>query len=293
MRYLSYISTSLLGLLFLVSAFAKAWDADTFAHLLQQYGSRGFSVGAPVIIFAETVIGMLLLLRVQPRKSAWAAVIFLIVVSVGFAYGVLFRGIEDCGCFGELSRRYAAKPWMTFTRNAVLVLIAVPAILDKPSIGKTPAFKPLAAMCVGAVACFCCGLAMKQSFRLPKWHPDAGEEARPTMEQLHAIYPFSADSSYVVYLFSFTCAHCQNYFANVQQYQQMQLVDKVIGIAVEDAEEQARFERVYQPEIEILTIPHDTMASITGILPVALLIRGDSIENTQEGFVTSPGIYME
>ena len=53
MKYLSYISTSLLGLFLLVSAFTKAWDADTFAHLLQQYGAKSLSLGAPVIIYVS------------------------------------------------------------------------------------------------------------------------------------------------------------------------------------------------------------------------------------------------
>lgn len=293
MKYLSYISTSLLGLFFLVSAFTKAWDADTFAHLLQQYGAKSLSLGAPVIIFTEAVLGMLLLLRVKPQKSALAAVIFTLIVSIGFAYGMLFKGIEDCGCLGELSRRFTAKPWITFVRNAVLILIAVPAVLDNSTPNKTPAFKPLSAMFVGAVACFCCGLAMKQSFRLPQWHLTPAEDIHLTMDKLHAIYPFDADSTYVVYLFSFTCAYCQNSFANVQQYQQMHLVDKVLGIAIEDTEAQERFYRIYQPQLDILTIPNDSMATLTNDLPVALLIRADSIQNTQRGLITSPGIFLE
>ena len=95
------------------------------------------------------------------------------------------------------------------------------------------------------------------------------------------------------YLFSFSCAHCQNSFANVQQYQQFKAADKVLGIAIEDEEAQARFERIYQPQIEIRTIPQNEMASITGQLPVCLLIRGDSIRHVETGFVTSPGIFLK
>ena len=35
MRYFSYITTTLLGLVFLVSAYAKAWDAEAFADMLK------------------------------------------------------------------------------------------------------------------------------------------------------------------------------------------------------------------------------------------------------------------
>ena len=299
MKYLSYILTTLLGLVFLVSAFAKAWDADLFADLLLQYGWKGFSIAAPVIVFTEAVLGMLLLLRYRPRQSAWAAVIFLILVSLGYAYGVLFKGIEDCGCFGSLSR-YESRPWMTFVRNAVLMICGASIIIvERPLCSKTKdryaqRLQHLIALFVGAVVCFCCGLGMKRSYSLPKVLVDSRKSIveRPEIEQLAGIYPFSPDSTYAVYLFSFTCLHCQNYFANVEQYEQMQVVDKVIGIAIENTKAQERFERLYQPQIEIRTIPHNTMASLTRQLPTLLIIRNGSIEKTEQGFVTSPGIYL-
>ena len=89
--------------MFLVSAFAKAWDGESFADMLLQYGPSWFSIGAPIVIATEAILGMLLLLRVSPRRCAYAADVFLITVSAIFAYGVLAKGIEDCGCFGALS----------------------------------------------------------------------------------------------------------------------------------------------------------------------------------------------
>ena len=46
------IAGIVLGLLFLVSAFAKAWEADVFATMLLQYGPQWFGVWAPIIIFS-------------------------------------------------------------------------------------------------------------------------------------------------------------------------------------------------------------------------------------------------
>ena len=294
LRYLSWISTTLLGLMFLVSAFAKAWDGEAFADMMLQYGPAWFSIGAPIIIAIEAVLGTALLLRVKPRRSALMADLFLLTVSAIFAYGVLAKGIQDCGCFGALSRLYTAKPWMTFVRNALFGLVSVPAILDAPD-GKDKYLnsKTVAAMGVAVIACFICGLSMRASFELPKWKTVKTENRTKTMEKLQALYPFEGDSVYIVYLFSFSCAHCQNSFANVQQYQQFKAADKVLGIAIEDKEAQARFERIYQPQIEIRTIPQNEMASITGQLPVCLLIRGDSIRHVETGFVTSPGIFLK
>lgn len=296
MKYLSYISTTLLGLMFLVSAFAKAWDGEAFADMLLQYGPAWFSVGAPVMIALESLLGTALLLRFKPGWSACAGDVFLIVVSAIFAYGVLAKGIQDCGCFGALSRMFTGKPWMTFARNAVFIGISVPAILDKPGAEKQKhtGAKLAAGMAVAAVACFLCGLSMRKSFELPKHlFADEDNSRAKTMEKLNEVYPFDTDSTYVVYLFSFSCAHCQNSFANVQQYQQLRLVDKVLGIAIDNAEAQERFYRIYQPSIEIITVPNEEMSRITGQLPVCILIREGEIKQVESGFVTSPGIFLE
>ena len=42
--------------MFLLSAFAKAWDAEAFADMLLLYGQPWFSIGAPLVICVEAVL---------------------------------------------------------------------------------------------------------------------------------------------------------------------------------------------------------------------------------------------
>lgn len=293
MKYLSYISTTLLGLIFLVSAFAKAWDSEAFADTLLLYGPQWFGVGAPILICLESVIGMMFLLRIYPRMSACIADVFILVVSAIYTYGVVAKGIEDCGCFGIFSKLYTTKPWMTYVRNAVLIVISLPALMEKTNVKLCSFPKNIAIILVAATSCFICGLAMRKSFALPNFSSVRRDTRTQTMEKLRKIYSFDADSSYLVYLFSFSCVHCQNSFANVQQYEQLHVVNKVVGIAIEDSEAQTRFNRIYQPQIEMITISQGDMINITGQLPVCLLIEGDSITQVQSGFVNSPGIFLK
>ncbi len=293
MKYLSYISTTILGLMFLFSAFAKAWDAETFADMLLQYGPQWFSIGAPIIIMAESVLGMVLVLQIKTRWSAICADCFLVIVSAIFAYGVLAKGIQDCGCFGVFSKLFTGKPWVTFVRNALFVAISIPAILDSNRKVRYIYPKVCLTIVVAAMACFVCGLSMRKSYKLPKISQVRSNNRSKVMEKLNEIYSFNSDSTYVVYLFSFTCPHCQNSFANVQQFQQFNVVDKVIGIAVEDKDAQARFYRIYKPEIDIITIPKEQMELITNQLPIGMSIRENSIKKAEVGFITSPGLFLE
>lgn len=280
--------------MFLVSAFAKAWDGNSFAVMLTQYGPEWFSIGAPIIIAVEALLGTALLLRLRPRRSALAADVFLLGVSIIFVYGLLVKGIQDCGCFGALSRWFTGKPWTTFVRNAVFVAISVPALLDKTPSKRSACPRLIAGMAVAMITCFICGLSMRETFTLPqRVFVNVENNRAQAMEKLDAVYSFDADSTYVVYLFSFSCAHCQNSFANVQQFQLFHAVDKVLGIAVEDSEAQERFYRIYRPEIDIITVPKSTMADITGDLPLCIVVREGAIQHVESGFVTSPGIFMK
>lgn len=293
MKYLSYISTTILGLMFLFSAFAKAWDAEAFADMLLQYGPQWFSIGAPIIIMAESVLGMALVLQIKTRWSAIFADCFLVIVSAIFAYGILAKGIQDCGCFGVFSKLFTGKPWVTFVRNALFVAISIPAILDSNRKVRYVYPKICLTIVVAAMACFVCGLSMRKSYKLPKISQVKPNNRSKVMEKLNEIYSFNSDSTYVVYLFSFTCPHCQNSFANVQQFQQFNVADKVIGIAVEDQEAQERFYRIYKPEIDIITIPKEQMEQITNQLPIGMSIRENSIKKAEVGFITSPGLFLK
>lgn len=289
-KYLSYISSTLLGLTFLVSAFTKAWDAEAFADTLLRYGPQWFSIGAPIIILIESVLGTMLLLRLHVRWCAWISDAFLIIVSAIYAYGWLSKGITSCGCFGILSTIYEGKPYITFVRNVLLICISIPALIYYPKKESNTGIKVAAILVISAAACFICGLAMRKSFVLPRLSSVKIDNRSKIMENLETIYPFSKDSTYFVYLFSFTCPHCQNSFANVQQYEQLHVADKVVGIAVENTEAQERFYRIYHPEIEILTISKDKMSQISGQLPIGMLIENNSIERIEGGFITSPGL---
>ena len=294
MKKLSFISSTLLGIIFLVSAFAKAWDAETFADMLLQYGPQWFSIGAPIIILIESILGMSLLLRMLPKWSAICADVFLFFVSVIYAYGLLVKGIEDCGCFGIFSQFFTSKPWVTYARNALFIAISIPLILDTSKNKQLSLIKVVAIIFVVGFSCFVCGLSMKKSYRLPRISSmNVINDHNKMMEELKNIYSFKSEYSYVVYLFSFTCSHCQNSFANVQQFQQFNIVDKVLGVSIQDQEAMERFYRIYNPEIEIITIAKDDMLKITKDFPVVLFIKGNSIVKTEVGRVTSPGIFIK
>lgn len=286
----NYILRCVVGAVFILSGILKSIDTAAFADLMSSYGWSWFGYGAPVIIGVEVLLGLLLLFNIAPRWIAGATAVFIVGVSSIFLYGVLGLGITNCGCFGPLSL-LNSKPWLTFTRNAVLIALLVPSLV-KPQEGKPLKVVPVIVMAlVMMVVMMMCGWSIHGAECVQPAH--SFEPVRVEESELADYIHTSPDSTYFVFAFSYTCPFCQNSVANVNQYLTMGVVDKVIGIALEDPEGRERFERLFDVDFEIQEISELKMVMLTGTLPTVWRIRQDSIINSYSGLVISPALFLK
>jgi len=280
----------IVGLVFLLSALLKAIDAAAFADLMSSYGAQWFGFGAPIIIFTEFILGVLLIFDVKPRGLSFAASLFILLVSSVFFYGLICKGITDCGCFGPL-KWLNAKPGLTFLRNGVLLALLIPSLL-KPQQSASLSTSTIVFMAViGIAVMFMCGFSMHGAKCLQKQQKSF--EPIPLSEsQLSDLVSCASDSTYMVFAFSYNCPYCQNSIGNVNQYQQMGYVNKVIGLAVEDAKARERFDRLFEINFTINEVSQWTMANLTNTLPTVYFIRHDSIIDQYSGLVVSPALLL-
>ena len=114
----------LLGLVFLVSGFAKALDVSAFADVIASYGFAVIRFMAVPVVIAEIIIGLLLVLRIGEKTTALIATVLLVVFTLIYSYGLIFKGVEDCGCFGNI-KALNSSPVLLYVRNAILIFLAV------------------------------------------------------------------------------------------------------------------------------------------------------------------------
>ena len=159
-QQLSKIFRFLVGLVFLLSGLLKAIDTAAFADLMSEYGATWFGFAAPLIIFIEIFLGIMLVFDFYAKPISWGTAIFLLVVSSIYLYGVTARGITNCGCFGPISW-LNSKPWLTFTRNGILLGMLVPTLIlpqEKSKETSIPSVIFMAAIAV--IVMFMCGFSM-------------------------------------------------------------------------------------------------------------------------------------
>lgn len=286
----NYILRCVVGTVFILSGVLKCIDTSAFADIMSSYGQDWFGYGAPVIIGIEVLLGLLLLFNIAPRWIAAITAAFIVGVSSIFLYGVLGLGITNCGCFGPLSL-LNSKPWLTFTRNAVLIALLAPSLI-KPQEGRPLKVVPVIVMAlVMIVVMLMCGWSLHGAQCV---QPVRSFEPVCVEESVLANYiQCDPDSTYYVFAFSYYCPFCQNSVLNVNQYQTLGVVDKVIGLAIENEQGRERFHRLFDVDFEIREIPEIEMMRISWTLPTVFRIRHDSIVSCSEGLlIPSPAIYM-
>lgn len=280
---------AVVGFIFLLTGLLKATDASAFADLISKYGIMWLGYVAPFIIAVEFALGLLLIFNVRPRVVALATIIFTLGVSCVFAYGYLALGITNCGCFGPM-QLLNQNPTFTFVRNAVLLCCLVPSLIgDQKEAQWTPVNIAFISIVVAAVM-FLCGFSFHGANCTQRYN--YGKSRLLSDSPLSEIVTLSPDSTYVVFAFSYMCPYCQNSIGNLKQYQELELVDRVIGICVEDTVGRERFYRLYRPTFEVVEIEPRQMLSIASSLPSIFEIRHDTIIRQYSEMVVSPALSL-
>ena len=134
LRIASDISSVVLGLTFVLSGLIKVNDPhgtqykieDYFAALSLPSGNIWALALSVMLAVVELTLGASLLLRACKRVSAWAALMFMVVMTPLTLWLAIENPISDCGCFGDVVK---LTNWQTFWKNIVLLAAAVVCFL--------------------------------------------------------------------------------------------------------------------------------------------------------------------
>ena len=280
-----------LGIIFLLSGFIKSTDTTLFMQTIAMYGIGYIEYAAPVIVIAEIYMGLSFLTQKNKFFTSIISLSFLLFVSVIFLYGLIFKDITDCGCFGKL-QLFNNAPWFTIIRNIVLVLLCIDIIYNCRKSGikaEWPSLETIITICIIATGAFTCGHSTK--FKKIASGSRGFEPKYIKETKLNDYITTSPDSTYLVFAFSYTCPHCVNSIGNLSQYERTGVVDKVISLTARNEKAQAVFNDFFEPDFEIIEFSKDSMLKLTRELPVSYYIRNDSIIDVFKGELPSAFLF--
>ena len=269
-KYLSVVTT-LLGLFFLLSGLGKALDIAQFTTTIANYGLPQLEPLAPVLIAIEIGLGVALLLQVHLKKMALLSFGLLTTLTVLFAYGYLVHGIRSCGCFGALETAQMP-PWLSFVRN-LLLMGAVIWLYQRAPTNNLSASRTRFRIALGATALAFAisGSAYANRYSSSKLGVVRGQLLRTSL--LAPYLPASSDSTYVVFIFSPTCAHCEDMTPTVASYRTSGLAARIVALhPPTDAMEQQRYMKRFNPPFSLRTVARDSLYAITYHVPLAFIV---------------------
>lgn len=135
--FLLLLSRLIIGLVFVFSGFVKAIDPLGSTYKIEDYFTAfgGFFTSLSIIALPasialstlELVIGLNLLFQIQLRRTSWAALLFMLVMTPLTFYIALFNPVTDCGCFGDA---LVLTNWQTFAKNVVFLTLVIIILMN-------------------------------------------------------------------------------------------------------------------------------------------------------------------
>jgi uncharacterized membrane protein YphA (DoxX/SURF4 family) len=270
------IYSLLTGFIFLLSGMGKSLSVSDFSDLIIQYGMAPLRFLAPVIVIIEIFIGLLLVFRVQQKKASFAGLIAIIAFTGIFLYGYLRHDIKDCGCFGSISF-LTLPPLGIFIRNGILLYLLLAIWKHGESSVKTFTWQTAVILTVISGTSFAAGYSSQNQLNFG--NNDSEHQGKTIQETpLNGFVALSNDSTYLVFVFSYTCSHCLNSIENLKQYEKSGAVDKVIGLAWGDSIGEKNLRDHFHPDFSITNCNPMTLFKITNRFPTAYYIRNNAVE---------------
>lgn len=272
MKSLSKLSSIIVGFVFVASSFAKASDSGYFANILLQYVSPYMQFLAPIIILAEALLGLLLFFFPKTRFISVLSLAFMLVITAGYTYGLIFKGITDCGCFGHI-KFLSSSPALIFTRNVTLIALLLISI-KHGSNSKIVNYQIWTIiLTVIIIVSFFTGSSYKIT--------PTKKKSLPLLEDsgLLNFIEISPDSTYFVFLFSYECPRCLNSIENLNKYEEDGIADKVYGLSVvQDGNNKyvEEFNRNFNHNFEIVNCSKE-LFNVTSEFPTSYLIKSNQI----------------
>ena len=285
------ILSPLMGIVFLTSGIGKSIAAYEFSQILEQYGFEVFRFLVPFIIVFEVVTGLLLFLLIRLKQTSLLALCFVVVASFAYLYGYFFLNIIDCGCFGQFSFLNMS-PIFTLVRNIVLTGILLYIFVKSNRLRKSADKNEiLIILCVLCTVCFITGYTFEEEKNITTQYIIKEIEIKNSV--LSEFLTTSKDSTYFVFVFSYSCPHCYNSIENLKQYERLGVSDRTLALSfAADSATMKRFADTFYPNFPIKNCQPAQLFRLTNSFPVSYYVKNNTIQMEIRGILPS-GYFLQ
>jgi uncharacterized membrane protein YphA (DoxX/SURF4 family) len=305
----------IIGVLFILSGLGKVIDTSGFSNLISQYGLGYLMIFSPVIVVFEILLGLFLLLLINPKFYAMISFGLLTIFTALFAFAHFKYGVNNCGCFGTV-QHMNFPPIFSFIRNFILIAMSLILWIKYPKEKKIKLgissrgvgtsklnyfassnitdWKKYLIITVMSISIFIAGFTFKMPYFLKnkfEIHEFQGQDIKNT--ELSKYLTTSPDSTYLFFAFSYTCPYCWNSIENLRQYQKSGIVDRTVVFAIGAESDKDTFNQNFKPDFTIKDLSAIEMDKLTDSYPTAFYIEHDTVKFVLQSELPSPFIFKD
>jgi len=279
---LSVFSSMAVGLVFLFTGGVKALSpSGTINHFdklkLMPFHLLRWLLGVATVV--ECTLGVALITRVYPQWVFPAALWFLVAFLVITYWSSKAKGIDDCGCYGQM---YAISPALSMLLDGLYAALIGFAWAVPVTWGFTP-FLELAIVVESVVVCGSVTFMSHLVFR--KWGEDlldlspakVGRKWNP--EWLAGYTSLQPEAAELIVLMSPTCSACKAWVKPLNKISARPDMPRVVaGMAAAD-EEISRVVGEFGIEFPVLRVKQSVMDRLVQAFPTAVTVENGIIRS--------------
>lgn len=281
MKYVSWLSEKILGLLFIFAATLKALDLPSFLVQTRYYGVVmdpewlwWITVGTVAV---ETLLGIAMLTGVRLR---FVVPVLTAAMLIGFTalivYAWVYNDLEDCGCFG---RYIPLGPEESIVKNAIMLVLAGLAWAPRRKAAdaeKKPRHWPArVAATVASLAVVGGAVALGNNATFWRSHSTDRPFAEYQVPGRDGTVLNLAEGTYFVGMLSTTCEHCQAAGELMNEITYFPDTPPVVALMLGEGDDLTDFEERVGPEYPLMLIDVLDFVQLIGSEPPRFYIVTD------------------
>lgn len=282
-KFILQTASIIVGVIYLIAGFSKAIDIKIFYQTIADFGFRQFSFLAPVIVIFETALAVALIFQIRTKQAALISSVTIIFFTLLYSYAYIFRSVEKCDCFGSLGNDWS--PIWFYVRNIVILGISIFVYLFYPKESQIQSYKIQSLFFVLLITSYLAGYTYNTPVKSSNVEKKAitfdGQNIHNT--PLNNYAPVSRDSSYMIFLFSYSCPHCLNSIENLKQYAASNYVKNVILIGTGEDSARIKFYNDFDVHFQHFDINKETMKKLTNVFPMCYFVVNDTVKKSWIG----------
>lgn len=271
-KYILQLFLIIIAATYFLSAIGKYFDLEAFKKSMSIYGLPSFTVYLILIIELYFALSYMFLFSV--KKTSVFSLVFLILMTIVYAFGHFYFEISSCACFGIIEFLNPANFFLFLIKNIALIIITLFIfnfnLSIDPRVWRTKLLTLLGTLIVSFLAIKYNEYYLDNYSRNKIGFPI--KELKINMNEIENIE--------YLFVFSPVCSHCLEAIPKINSLNK-KYPKKLVGITMDSREKELKkVASELDINFNIIKINKKIFNELTKLVPVIYQIKNDTIQDS-------------